>query len=388
MSYPGAPSVPDVQKTTVGVSRTKLPVGSMLEISITLRGSHGNPIVQPQALSTLDLVMETPGGQTANLVVPNQLSASGICVTRVSLKDIGHHKIHVKVCGSDVKHSPVSVLVWVRGNLVKTFKPRMHNPHDVIKHENIFVVTDKDSNQVQVFDSNFRPVNKFTSPQKLMQGSGKFDPYGIAWTGKTFVVTDLANHCVVEFSNFVPTQVFGQETLHQPCGIAVARNGDVYVSDCFKHCIFVFNQQRHCTEILGGLGSALGQMNTPWFIAMNSQQHLVVAEFKNHRIQVWNTHNNKALRIIDVKHNGKSWDCRGLAVDHHDNIYVTVRNGFMRGISVETVLVYSPTGEFLGNFGEGFNYVRGLTVTQAGQLNTVAYVVDGANHRIMAYEMR
>ncbi|XP_071491599.1 uncharacterized protein [Diadema antillarum] len=378
------PPVPDAKQSTVTVSATKMPIGTTLEIHLSLRGVRGNPMVAPQALSSLDLQIEKPGGRLTGHGLPNQLSSAGICVVRVNMKDAGPHKIHAKVCGSHMKYSPVTVVVTVEGKLINTYKPPMNQPHDVIKHQNVFVVTDKGNNQVQVFDTEFRPANKFCSPE--MPGFGKFDPFAVAWTGRTFVVTDIANHCVVEFSNFVPTQVFGQETLQQPCGIAVARNGNVYVSDGMKHCIFVFDKHRECISILGGQGTALGRMDTPWYIAINSHQHLVVGEFKNRRIQVWNTHNNKALRIIDVKYNGKSWDCRGLAVDHHDNIYVAVRSGFMRGFSVETVLVYSSTGEFLGNFGEGFNYVRGLTVTQEGQ-KTVAYVVDGANHRIMAYAL-
>ncbi|XP_041475710.1 E3 ubiquitin-protein ligase TRIM71-like [Lytechinus variegatus] len=338
------------------------------------------------SIASVEGFVESPNGQCCQRIqFPDIVPASGICKAIVWMNQVGVHQVHVKICGTEIEGSPVKLVSGVREcNLLKTYKPPMNQPHDITKLENMFVVTDKSNNQVQVFDSEFHPTNKFCSPEST--DMGKFDPYAVAWTGKTLVVTDLNNHCVVEFKNFVPFQVFGKEKLKRPCGIAVGKDGSVYVADCEKHCIFQFNKQRECTFNIGGQGSALGQLNAPWFLAINSSGNLVVSEFKNRRVQVFDPQKRQPIRIIDVKHNGKSWDCRGLALDQNDNIYVTVRNGFMRGWSSEHVLVYAPNGDFLGAFGEGFNYVRGITVTKKGE-KTLAYVVDGANHRILEYEM-
>ncbi|XP_041476827.1 E3 ubiquitin-protein ligase TRIM71-like isoform X2 [Lytechinus variegatus] len=377
--------VPDASKSTLQLPAAHATVGSKVEVHLILRGSRGNPMVGTGLMSSVDGVVESPNGQCSQRIqFPDTVPAGGVCKALVWLNHVGVHHVHVKICGSEIKGSPVKIVSGVRGNLLKTYKPPMNQPHDIIKHENIFVVTDKSNNQVQVFDSEFRPANKFCSPEST--DMGKFDPYAVAWTGETFVVTDLNNHCVVEFKNFVPFQVFGKETLQKPCGIAVGKDGSVYVADCQKHCIFQFDKHRECTFIIGGHGSALGQLSAPWFLAINSKGNLVVSEFKNRRVQVFNPKKRQPVRIIDVKHNGKAWDCRGLALDQNDNIYVTVRSGLMRGWSAERVLVYAPNGDSLGAFGEGFNYVRGITVTQKGE-KTLAYVVDGANHRIVEYEM-
>ena len=124
---------------------------------------------------------------------------------------MGVHKIRVKIADVDVRDSPVSVCATVRGNLLATHKPSLNQPHDIIVRNDIIAVADKGANQVQVFDQHFQPTGKF-SPLEDEDGN-KFDPYAIAWTGKSYVVTDLANHRVVEFDKeFTPIRVFGRET--------------------------------------------------------------------------------------------------------------------------------------------------------------------------------
>ena len=162
----------------------------------------------------------------------------------------------------------------------------------------------------------------------------------------------------------------------------------MYVADAKHDCIYVFDQDRRYESVIGEPGNIKGQLHKPWFMAFNSAYNLVVAEFGNHRVQVLDVNTRRSVRIIEIEHMapGKVWDCRGLDVDSSDNIYVSVRSGPMRGWSNETVMVYTPTGDLLGNFGKGFNFVRGLTVTKQGD-DTIVYVVDGANHSICVYEM-
>ncbi|XP_054765155.2 E3 ubiquitin-protein ligase TRIM71-like [Lytechinus pictus] len=380
--------IPDASKSILQLTTSYAKIGSKVGLNLTLRGGQGFPMVGTGSISSVEGFVESPNGQCSQRIqFPDIVPASGVCKAIVWLNQVGVHQVHVKICGSEIEGSPVKLVSGVRGNLLNTYKPPMNQPHDIITHENNFVVTDKSNNQVQVFDSKFRPANKFFSPEST--GMGKFDPYAVAWTGKTLVVTDLANHCVVEFKDYLKFQDFGKEILRKPCGIAVGKDGkddSVYVADCQNHCIFHFDKRRECTFSIGGQGSAHGQLNAPWFLAINSRGNLVVSEFKNRRVQVFDPKKREPVRIIDVKHNGKEWDCRGLALDQNDNIYVTVRSGLMRGWSYEHVLVYAPNGDFLGVFGEGFNYVRGITVTNKGE-KTLAYVVDGANHRILEYEI-
>ncbi|XP_030842328.1 E3 ubiquitin-protein ligase TRIM71-like [Strongylocentrotus purpuratus] len=368
----GVPT-PDVLKSTVSLSATNSKVGSKVEVHLTLRGSRGNPMVGAGLMSSVDAIVQLPNGNTERIEFPDAIPAGGVCKALLWLKNVGVHQVCVKICGVEVKGSPVKVVAGIRGNLLNTYKPPMNQPHDIIQRENIFVVTDKSNNQVQVFDKN--SVLPTSSVRLKIATWASLILMPLPGRGKPSRVQELC-----------PVSSVRRETLQQPCGIAAGKDGSVYVADGQKHCIFVFDKHRECTSIIGGQGSALGQLNTPWFMAMNSRGNLVVAEFKNRRVQVFNPKRRQAVKIIDVKHNGKAWDCRGLALDQNDNVYVTVRSGFMRGWSVECVLVYAPNGDFLGNFGDGFNYVRGITVVAKGQ-STIAYVVDGAHNRIVEYEM-
>ena len=308
------------------------------------------------------------------------------------LRDVGVHMIQVRISDVDVKHSPMTVMATVRDNLTGTYKPSLYNPHDVVIRDAMLVVTDKSYNRILALDKDTLEVtNTFLSTDEIYGAhnvKGKIDPHGVAYTGDSFVVTDLANHCVVEFRHFSPVTMFGQENLIRPTGIAVSKNGKIYVADAEQDCIYVFDQDRHYESIIGESGKGKGQLHKPWFMAFNSDDNLVVAEFGNHRVQVLDVNTGRSVRIIEIEHMamGKVWDCRGLDVDSSDNIYVSVRSGLMRAWSHETVMVYSPTGDLLGNFGTGFNYVRGLTVSKQDE-GTIVYVVDGANHAIRVYEM-
>ena len=275
----------------------------------------------------------------------------------------------------------------MNGTYLRKYKAKLWNPHDIILRDNIYVVTDKSNSRVVALDKDsLELTNEFNSTDAIYKSNKiteKFDPYGVAYTGNSFVVTDLKNHCVVEFTGFAPAKVFGQDMLTRPTGITVdsVNRKEIYVADAEEDCIFVFDQEHIEHEFKHKIGE--GQLHKPWFMAINSVGNLVVAEVGNHRVQVFDPKSRISVQIIDVKYNNKTWDCRGLALDVNDDIYVSVRCGWLW----ETVVVYSSSGDFLGNFGGAFDRVRGLTVTRQGN-NKVAYVLDGARHSICAYKIK
>ncbi|XP_063963648.1 RING finger protein nhl-1-like [Lytechinus pictus] len=374
--------VPNSHQTTLSLSASRADVQSEVKIKVALRDAVGSP-VKSCDISSLVGTVSAPGSFTG--VVEFTQGEAGFAESCFTPKYIGKYRIEVELFGNPVKNSPLNLIAKPRGAMKINERRNFNQPHDIIQQDDNFYITDKGNHQVVIMDKQFNPVGKFLPPSD--PSLPKLDPYSIAYTGKTFVVTDLKQICVLEFTNSTFLQRFGQGILSQPTGIACDKEGKVYVADCQKNCIFVFNQLREHIAVLGGPGATRGQFDKPWFIAMNSKGEIVVADNGNHRIQVIDPTKDEVTRLIDIHHNQKTWDVRGLAVDRNDNIYVTVRqSGSMRGWSTETAIAYSPEGVFLGNFGEGFNYVRGMTVIEDEE-NMIVMIVDGGNYRIKGYQM-
>ena len=372
-------AVASSRHSALSLSSSRADVQSEVKIQVAMRDPVGSP-VDTSDLSPLTATVSAPGGFEGHLqFTPGE----GMAEAFLTPKFIGKYKIEAQLFGSNVKNSPLNFIAKPRGNMKINEKQSFNNPHDIIKHDDNFYITNKGSGQVLIMDKQFNMVGKFLLPSD--PALQKFDPYSIAHTGKTFVVTDLKNRCVMEFINSTYLQRFGQGELSQPTGIACDKTGKVFVADGQKNCIHVFDQLREHIAILGSQGTTRGQFRNPWFIDVNSKGEVVVADCGNHRVQVIDPNKDEVTKLIDVHHNQKMWDVRGLAVDRNDNIFITVRHsGNMRGWSTEKVLAYSPDGVMLGSFGEGFNYVRGMTITE-DEDNTFAFVVDGANHRIKGY---
>ncbi|XP_071483379.1 tripartite motif-containing protein 3-like [Diadema antillarum] len=377
-------AVPTSQQSSLSVSALRAPVQSEVTVQVTLRDAVGSPVLGGDS-SSLSASIQAPGGFTGYLQFECKNDSTSVCEAVFTSKYIGKYRIEAQLGGKTIKNSPLNIIATPRGQMTLDERGSLNNPHDIVKHDDNFYVADKGSGQVLIMDKEFKLVGKFFPPSG--QGLHQYQPYSIACTGRTFVVSDPKNHCVFEFINSAYLQRFGQDVLKQPTGVACDKAGKVYVADCQQHCVHVFNPLREHIAVLGGPGSTRGQLKQPWFVAINSMGEVVVADFGNHRIQVINPETEEVSRLIDVHLNQKVWDVRGLDVDKNDNIYVTVRqSGNMRGWSSECVIAYSPEGVFLGNFGSGFNYVRGLTVIEDAE-NTIALVVDGANHRIKGFKM-
>ena len=73
---------------------------------------------------------------------------------------------------------------------------------------------------------------------------------------------------------------------HPAC--IVKHDGRFYVSDSTNHVIYVFEKKGGVmcrVSTFGGLGSAAGQLNEPWGLAIDNDHHLLVCDRGNNRIQ-------------------------------------------------------------------------------------------------------
>ena len=128
----------------------------------------------------------------------------------------------------------------------------------------------------------------------------------------------------------------GQNTFNGPTDVAVAANGDIFVTDGHVNCRVVkFSKDGKYLMSWGKKGSAPGEFNLPHSIAFDSTGRVFVADRENSRIQIFN---QEGRFLAEWKQFGRP---SGVYISKDDTIYVAdsesnaTRNpGFKRGIYI------------------------------------------------------
>ena len=162
------------------------------------------------------------------------------------------------------------------------------------------------------------------------------DAQGFLW------VTDSAAHVVHKFNpegkllmtlgkKGVAGDNSSRDLFNQPNHVAIAPNGDIYVSDGYVNARVVhFSAAGQFVRIIGGVkGSAPGQLQLPHGVALDSRGRILINDSDNQRVSVF----DKEGRFVE------SWPFPsrgGIAVAADDTVYVSdvnagivniVRNG-------------------------------------------------------------
>lgn len=140
-------------------------------------------------------------------------------------------------------------------------------------------------------DPNGHVIHKFSTDGKL-----------VMTLGKKGVAGDNASH----------------DTFNRPNAVAIAPNGDIFVSDGYVNSRVVqFSKDGKFIKIIGGVkGSGPGQLQLPHGVAIDSKGRLLVSDSDNKRISIF----DKDGKFIE------SWaaPCRGnIVVTSDDTVYVS-----------------------------------------------------------------
>jgi len=193
-----------------------------------------------------------------------------------------------------------------------------------------------------------------------------------------------------------------------PFGVAVDKNGDVYVTDEWKNCVSVFDGAGKFIRKWGTPGSGPGELKGPAGIVSDGSGNLIVVDSGNNRLQVF-TPEGELVTQFGKAGSGegefnKPW---GIALDMDGNIFVADWKN-------HRVQKLSPKGEFLmsiGRYGKVpvapnafavtylgpfissvpdterapagiLNHPTGVAIDPDGDI----YVTDWANHRLCIFD--
>jgi len=232
--------------------------------------------------------------------------------------------------------------------------------------QSINVDMDRDGKSVWVYDrcgradcigSKLDPIEKFDPSGKLAVsfGAGMFNhPHGLYVDagGDVWVTDDHGGdgkgHQVFKFSPQGKVLLTlgrpgiagtGPDTFNAPTDVAVAPNGDIFVSDGHggetNARIVKFSKDGKFIMTWGKKGSAPGDFNIPHSLALDSMGRLFVADRANNRIQIFD---QSGGLLAEWRQFGRP---SGLFIDKNGVLYSTdsesdaTRNpGFRRGVTI------------------------------------------------------
>ena len=359
-------------------------VGRKVMATLHLQTKLGSPYKIPPSLSlTCHLIS---GGASQAIVCDIKEVILGKYSVSFTPSVHGKHQLKIRVGGINIDGSPFSLNVVpspeIRGKPVKTMSG-FNGPWGVAvdKKEQIIVaegnhcitVCDKEGKKVRSFGSRGTKEGQFTHLR------------GVAVTNDGHIlVTDEhrlqkltpEGRCVMSVGSSESGS--GPLQFNNPMGITVhPTTGQIFVADKSNHRIQIINGGFTYSHSIGSYGTAPGELNYPWDVALDGVGNVYVANWCNDCIGVF-TSDGKYLREFGNRGSGDGQlnNPSSITIDTHNMVYVADNN---------CISVFTIDGMFvqhIGRCGSGegeFKDPYGITVDMLDNL----YVSDTGNNRVI-----
>lgn len=255
-----------------------------------------------------------------------------------------------------------------------------------VANERIYI-SDTGNNRIQVFDPEGKFLFRFG---QVGQGEGQFHfPYGIAGdaAGKIYVA-DLYQGKVSVFSpdgDFL--HYFGddeaQKAIDGPGGIFITEDNQLLLTDINQSKILVFSiEEGKLLQEIGRFGRGVGEFHAPNGVAVDRQGQIWVVDTGNQRLQVFDA----AGQFVKVV-NGRAEEGGDSVLSNPRGIGIRGGTAFVVSNLTHTVSAFNQKGEEefklggLGSLSTQLNLPNGLHVDSNGFI----YITDTTNQRVVVY---
>ncbi|KAM3616914.1 uncharacterized protein V6R79_025937 [Siganus canaliculatus] len=260
------------------------------------------------------------------------------------------------------------------------------------------VVADSNNQCIQVFSNDGQFKMRFgvrgRSPGQLQRPTGvTVDMNG------DIIVADYDNRWISIFSSDGKFKSkIGAGRLMGPKGVAVDKNGHIITVDNKACCVFIFQSNGKLVTKFGARGtsdrhfaekssanialeqklSKSGPVFSPHFVAVNNKNEIVVTDFHNHSVKVYNADGEFLFKFgSHGEGNGQFNAPTGVAVDANGNIIVADWGN-------SRIQVFDSSGSFLSYINTSADPLygpQGLALTSDGHVA----VADSGNHCFKVY---
>ncbi|KAM9528314.1 tripartite motif-containing protein 2 isoform 1-T5 [Salvelinus alpinus] len=244
------------------------------------------------------------------------------------------------------------------------------------------LIADSNNQCVQIFSNDGLFKSRFgvrgRSPGQLQRPTGvAVHPNG------DIIIADYDNKWVSIFSSDGKFKnKIGSGKLMGPKGVSVDRNGHVIIVDNKACCVFIFQPNGKLVTKFGNRGNGdrqfAGTLNGPHFAAVNHNNEIIVTDFHNHSVKVFNPEGEFLLKFgSNGEGNGQFNAPTGVAVDVNGNIIVADWGN-------SRIQVFDGSGSFLSYINTSADPLygpQGLALTSDGHV----VVADSGNHCFKVY---
>ena len=295
---------------------------------------------------------------------------------------------------------PILGVTKEKGNCIEgAMSPYQHQDlgNNLCYHYVVTAITPEgespESEEVMSIPSPYLTVLQFGT-EGMDEGEFK-SPTGIAVDKDgNIYVGDTDNHSIQKFSKdgqFLAR--WGDEPdseegkFYYPRGITTSPEGDVYVADSGNNRVQKFDPEGNLVNAWGKFGFAwrgaeAGKFDTPWGVTTDKSGFLYVSDTTNARIQKFQSDGTPLLKWgRDGGYDGAFFYPRGIAVDFVGNIYVADEGN-------HRIQKFDSRGNFLlkwGKEGNGPGQFKSPWGAACDALGNV-YVVDSGNHRVQKFD--
>ncbi|XP_039606202.1 tripartite motif-containing protein 2 isoform X1 [Polypterus senegalus] len=244
------------------------------------------------------------------------------------------------------------------------------------------LIADSNNQCVQIFSNDGQFKNRFgvrgRSPGQLQRPTGvAVHPNG------DIIIADYDNKWVSIFSSDGKFKnKIGSGKLMGPKGVSVDRNGHIIVVDNKACCVFIFQPNGKLVTKFGNRGNGdkqfAGTLDGPHFAAVNNNNEIIVTDFHNHSVKVFNQEGEFLIKFgSNGEGNGQFNAPTGVAVDSNGNIIVADWGN-------SRIQVFDGSGSFLSYINTSADPLygpQGLALTSDGHV----VVADSGNHCFKVY---
>ncbi len=237
---------------------------------------------------------------------------------------------------------------------------------------------------VQVYSTDGRLVKAWGQEPGLFRNphTVRFDAAGNLW------LVDTGHQTVRRFSMDgkvlqtigTPNEPGEDEThMNQPNDVAVAPNGDLYVSDGYgNNRIVVFDRHGRFLRAWGKLGQGPGEFSQPHSIVLDSKGRVYVADRNNSRIQIFDS---KGRFLAEWKNIVTPW---ALEITKNDEIYVVGSSPMSEVPASQAYLATPPKDELFmkldteGRLRQLWTFPKGDKPGEVDWAHSIAVAPDGS----------